>query len=416
MKRIRNLGLAALLVVALTASVGTASASASAFVPSGSGFPQYPATILGEATKDTTIEIAGTSIYYQCDGSPQELGLASAVEGPFTRLDHSGSAVECEGRWSFGFFDNATLEPNGCGTVFHSGAETAPGKFSASVDIGPNAGAAKCTGPIKINGSKCDVLIPAQTGLTGATLTNQENAGADSVIASMSSMVQLSLENCQTIKSTSGTYHGRWEPKARNIAGEGIDLRVDQTGVYTSGKAFEAETYPVWLVGKQDSGSQHQLGFSGRTLKCASITFDGQATGSSADLALDAAYEGCTATVLNNGLPAEVEMNSCHYVFDVAGTLDVACANKEDGIEVLVYADVKNQEAGTPSCAYKVAAQAGAGSVGYSTVGEGSARKVGINLNVASLSYTRTVGTTLLCGAKTSTATYTGGSTVGGAI
>ncbi|HWM55680.1 MAG TPA: hypothetical protein VNO20_09860 [Solirubrobacterales bacterium] len=421
MKRIRNLGLAVIAALALTASVGTTSASASAFVPSGAGYPEYPAEIVGEATEYTHLRVGLTSIWFSCEGYPQYL-WAIEVTKPIDTLSHAGGKANCETHLPLGKVEKSVLETEaiGCGTIFHAGQEIAPGEFSGTVDIAPGAWVpkgSKCSS-IKINGNSCDVLIPEQKGLTGVSLVNQDNgAAADSVIASMDSEVQLSVENCGGVKATFGKYDAEWEPMAYNVAEEPIDLHVDQTGVYTGEAGFEAEGYPVTLLGKGDAGGAQQLNFAGRIVTCTNATFDGELSSATDEIGLKANYDDCTSNVLGNpSLPTTMAMNSCSYVLDASGTLDVVCAKEGDGIVTTIYANLKNQQAGIPGCVYKIGAQSGVGSVSYSTVGEGSERKIDADLNLSGLSYTRTTGSDLLCAKTPNTVTYKGGLTLAGVM
>jgi len=407
-KRIRKLGLAALAALALTAMVGVSSASASGFVAS-----KYPATIEGGATSNTFISVASST--FSCSGFSEKLGLAEAISGPVDTLYHSGKNGPCTAEGPIA--SKSTIEPNGCGAILQTGAETAAGKFAATVDIGPYPGASKC-GPVRINGSYCDVLIPEQKGIA-ATLVNQGNGeAADSVVAGVSgAFIKVLLEGCFGWETEQyASFSSSWELRSYNVLSEKIDLHVDQTGAYFGKGGFEAEEYPVAFLGRQDAASPHLFNFSGRTVKCSSIAFnEGHASGSSTSMALEAAYGGCRAAVLNVDLPASIDMNSCGYVLNSAGTLDVACTSEGDGIEVSAYNSESDQKLGIPYCVWKVAPQKGIGSVSYGTAGEGSARAIDADLNLKGLSFARTVGGLVGCGAKASTATYTGGLLLGGA-
>lgn len=117
---------------------------------------------------------------------------------------------------------------------------------------------------------------------------------------------------------------------------------------------FTAAQYPATITGVQTT--KHQWKFNMGTVKCASVSFDGEQAAASNTLTLSAEYKEC---VTGKGNPAVVKMTSCDYRFhagetlamnEVDGSLDIQCNQAGDGIDVEV--------PGT-GCAVKIQAQAG---------------------------------------------------------
>ncbi|HWM54872.1 MAG TPA: hypothetical protein VNO20_05745 [Solirubrobacterales bacterium] len=403
MKRIRNLGLAIAMALALTASVGAASASASYF-----SFDEYPANVSGKAVGTPVITFSGGRTA-TCPGSPFTEQYSAPTEKltPGSMLDSKCSTYE----------GNATLEVKNCKFIFHPGAETNPGEFTGTFEIGPFS-----CGSMVLNGPTCDRFFGAQGGLS-ATYDN-EGEGSKAAVAIDATTTGIAY----TVVGPEGfcgkgvqyaTYDGSWQVTATNAEGASNGVRVETLGLYMAGEKsedkakqprIEAESYPVNVAGRQDPADKHVLTFhGGRTVKCEEVDFSSGTSAATTQLALGAKYVGCKATLGGSTIAASVTMNSCHFALGVlnagpayAGSLGVTCGKEGDGIEV-----------SDSICAYKISPQAGLEGVGLATFGAGAERGIAVDLGVKGISYTRTKGNVTNCGEKTGvTASYVGGSTL----
>ncbi|HWL50127.1 MAG TPA: hypothetical protein VNT92_09640 [Acidimicrobiia bacterium] len=412
MKRIKTVGLAAVMALALAATVGAASASASGFVAD-----EYYAGIEGNPKGVHQMYFSGMG--YTCSFSAFHAGL----EGPAEALAPSAMAdVSCVSSRG----EKATLEMKGCAFIFHPDAETSEGAFNGAFDMG----SVGC-GPMVLNGTECERTFSPQAGFVAGYVNNGEGSKATVGVKASAFGINFTVTKgpaavCGT-SGSSGTYDGSWEIQALDVYGNLNGLHVDETGVYMAGEEsgeanqprFEAEDYPLSLLGDQDPASKHLLTIQGRKLSCEEVHFEADAGGATTELSVEADYDGCQLVVSEKSYPTTVVANSCHYVLHVlnvgppyAGQADVACA-EGDAVEVKTYETVKKQVEGKTMCVYKVGAQSGLGSVGYSTVGEGSGRGIAVSLGLEGIKYSAT-GSIVLCGTSGSKATYAGGVTLHG--
>ena len=403
MKRTRNLGLAAMTALALMASIGAASASASQFVTS-----SYPATVQGTPEGTHTLTLA-VGFVYNCSPSPT---VSGAMEGPTASLKTFAVDASC----TSSVWGKATLEFKGCGLVFHPGA--------SSFDIGP----ANC-GSMVLNGATCDRVFSPQT-LRAVTYSN-EGEGSKAVVkvhANATGMEYTQSGECPSKNGVyeSGTYSGYWTFQATK-AGTPVSLQVQNTGAYMAGEKseekakqprFEAEKFPVSLFGAQDSANKHVLTIQARKLTCKDVQFDSKLTAAAAEIPVGAEYGRCGMIILGTSRPATVAMNSCSYVFHVlnlgppySGQTDVACSKEGDAIEIKAYESLATQEKGETMCTYKIGSQKGLEGLGLSTSGAGSGRGIAVNMGLSGITYS-TTGIAAACGTSGNKATYAGGMTL----
>lgn len=223
MKRIRNLGLAAVMALALTATVGAASASASAFVADEYG--EYGAYVNGDSGGQEWQAFGAAA---QCGAS--HFSLAALAEPSSTLAATTLTNPNCELLPSGNY---APFKFNGCSFVFHTGEETKWGGFSGTVDIGP----AGC-GPMTVEYSRwCPTwsFYPG-TGFPGwpdlpVEFTN-EGTGSKATVRAEVELVGIETQmpgvGCSSGKITKeGKYFGNWTLKAENELGEAIGLRVE---------------------------------------------------------------------------------------------------------------------------------------------------------------------------------------------
>lgn len=401
MRRIRNIGLAVLAALALSAVGGAGSASAAV-----SGFTanSYPAVFQAKYSGEHFFKINIGTI--GCE-TPLFQGEA---KGP-TKAISSGSA-------SWAKCAQTTLKPNGCQYTFRPGAEQSKGIFGGSFEIGP----AGC-GPMTMSGGGCEFTIGAQAGLAATYENLSDKSGPFVRINANATNLEYTQTGtaCKTTIFKNGGWVGSWEVSGH--LGASIGLQVDdlRNGLYLVGEKseekasqprLEAETYPATVLGAQDPADQLVFGTNSGTLKCGSVAFGSSASGATTQLALTAQYGDCWWIILFQ-FKTLVSMNSCHYTIDVlnagppyAGSLGVACGKEGDAIKVL-----------TPGCTFTIPPQSGLGGLALANAGAGSERNLLVDANVSGIEYTETKGSPNTCknGGQTSkNGTLKGGLTLDG--
>ena len=394
MKRIGTVGLLAVMALAVCAAFGAASASASpsAFTSTNieTGEADYPSTVRAETESWGYFQVS-PSIYSR---------WSSTGEGFLPSVNDSVSLLT-----SF-TPSGGSISANGCGLTLHTGAEAGPGTFSGTVDIG----GAKCTSIAVVTTSpsapySCKLSIPAQTGIA-ATLTNVEgvpNTTELNVEGSMKYQGEGGGPSCPTTSGT-GTLIGDWQINATNEAGSAVDFQVaPPSGLYLEGGAFESEGYPTQVFGNQSSAIKFKPTSGGGVTQECSGHFMDELTASSSSLSVFAEYSGCKST---GGFGTKVFMNSCHYVYHAAGTMDVACGSEGDSIENIIY-----NSNGTTRCKVNIGPQEAVTGLSFTNIGTGNERGVEVSFAVEGLANTVVSGGLLGCGAKNgsySDGTYTG--------
>lgn len=414
MKRIRNVGLAALAVMSLAATIGVGSASA--------------ASIISESSVSTTITGTGTGT------NSFGLGRGTIACSPVSALGvqnskasqalQASTAAVAQGPLScseYPYFSSATLQPNGCTFTYRPGAEVSKGKFSGTLDLGP----ATCSIIIQVpeggGWPACQVTIAAKSGLT-ATYENIGTGTGRTVRVSLNAAnlkYTRSGSVCGTQSGENGTWSGSWELKGSNPnTGVQIGIYLEQTsGLQLTGEEsaekakqprFKNGVYSASILGGVSTTSKFTEDALGETVECGSGSL-GPATvlADTADLSINASYEPCTAATL--GYKSTMKMNSCNYVFHVAnvgppysGSTDIACSKEGDAIEAVV-----TGTSGTTVCSLLFPAQK-LGTASYEMTGSGETRKVIANVKGEGLKASRTGS--VLCGPKSSTTgSFTGG-------
>lgn len=132
MGRLKGFGFAALIALALTATMGAATASASVFVAD----DEYPANIIGETGKSN---FYSGLFNYTCEniGFVNEKELEGATESVATVTNEDGTCVTASGE--------ETFEMNGCQFILEPGERESETTFSGKINAGP----AEC-GPIEM--------------------------------------------------------------------------------------------------------------------------------------------------------------------------------------------------------------------------------------------------------------------------
>jgi len=402
-KRTTNLGLVTLVALLLTMLAGVPSASASRFL---AGSAESPAAF-DISGVDGNFLVSFNGITYGCE-APQAI---AAVAGMTATLTPSGTEDSSCEKLSFPSGEEATLEMDGCSFIYRPGSqEGSEGHLGGTYDIGP----ANC-GPVVLDSQSCVREFSPQSGKVGSAEYSNVKGGAghDAVRIDSNAHFEYTRHGgCGTGTFNNGAFDGSWL-----VQSDSTGIRVeDDAGLYMGGKGFEAEEFPVSLTSPQESGNLWS--FAGRTVECGAQQFLGELSGPATTLSLDSYATGCTALILGSKVPASVSIleSGCHYVFNSAGTMGVACQEEGQAIEIKAYSNTKKQEANEPLCTYRIGAQTGASGVSYSTVGEGLNRKLEVDLAVSGLTYTVTVGNKLTCGNTTYGASHTGGATLAGTL
>lgn len=405
MKRIRDIGLLASMVLALGVFPGMASATGG----------------LESEIENTTLlaqDFNGHTFYSPALG----LGTSCGVSEIEASMKSSRSAtVVGSPAWSSCTWTN--IKANGCKFEFHPGSEN-------SVDIGPPG-----CGPMTTTISSCEVTIGSKAGLP-ATYTNAGGGGEASVIADLAVSgipykVKKSL-GCAEVSAENGTYSGEWDIQGFEASSPPRQVGIHATdgfvGFYLAGKQsekeaeqprFEAEEYPVDVSGAQDPADKLELAFPARSsfIQCDVALFDAEPSSATSDLAVQATYSGCKAA--SEAITAvTVTMNSCDYGLDVnnagppyVGDADVSCSSEGDAIKVVT----TNTWGG--KCTFSIPSQ-DLGPTAYENLGAGSTRHVGVDVDGSGIDYSYSSSGFLGCGfgggsgGSASDGTFTGGLTL----
>jgi hypothetical protein len=152
------------------------------------------------------------------------------------------------------------------------------------------------------------------------------------------------------------------EPREARLEAEEYPSEVAQAKVF-------AEEYPLDVLADRDSAAEPVFGnISESSITCDSAELSGELAGPATAVEVGGQYDDCEFAEI----PADVEMNSCHYLYGFdnvgppyVGTMEIACDEEGDAIEVV-----------TEYFTLKVAAQSPTGKVDYENQGEGSTRTV----------------------------------------
>jgi hypothetical protein len=337
-KRIKNLGLAVVTALALTAVLGAAGASATSFVTE-----KAPAAVTSTVAGGTPSVFTFGDDYGYCSTA-----ILSGASGSThaAQLFLVPSNLKC----NFGnFTGESSVKLNGCELDFHPGAKV---ESNGTFDIVCPAGNAITFEPSSSKG--CLVTVPAQTGLL-ARYSNAGGTGSErkvkvNIEAGGINYSQVSGSVCGPTGSfTDGTWTGSATLQASS-EGSPVGMYMGNNPISISGAPpkLVAEGYPVRLAGTQATAIAMTL--QGGTVKCTTTNFNSSASGPTAQLAVGAEYGGCTVF----GLPGAMNMNECTYTLNVlnqapvgstyAGHADIACPVGR-AIEIIAYTASNNHTA-----------------------------------------------------------------------
>jgi hypothetical protein len=360
-KRIKNLGLAAVAVLALSAIVGISSAAATGFMSSA-----YPATLKGVATGTLKGSFPGAGTI-ECLG-PELQATANAASETLTTSVGDGLCVTGE-----------MMKSHGCQFIFHPGTKSL---FNGSFDIGP----AGC-GPITIGDSTtaCEFKIGAQSGLAANYANVGSGATATVTIEAQASALKYTRSGaCGAGTFSNGTLTDTWKLEAEK-GGKQVGTHVAaDNGLWMAGKSpsvqLAAEGYPAGIVGSS-SLAKWTYPKLGQT-ECEVNRYTAELPGTVTEISLQAAYSECESLWQES----VVSMNSCRYLAHIPssgppylGSVDLVC-NTGDAIKVTV---------GSPKftvCTLTVPAQP-LGAATFENKGEGTGRYVVANVSDSALKY-----------------------------
>ncbi|HEX5414299.1 MAG TPA: hypothetical protein VFZ25_01450 [Chloroflexota bacterium] len=417
MKLMKRTGLAVVLALALSVSVGAAAASASYFTTG-----QYWSTLKGEPSAVRLQKPGGREFVCWGGALASEANLGEPTEALTPKF--GASPVNCEDAGT-ALEVETKLAMNGCQFTFHPGAETSPGKFGGTADLGPVG-----CGPMTVNGSRCVRKFASQSGLP-VVFRNEGTGNKSSVTVEMAVTLNYKAEGTLTTCGYSEQqmyWVGTWNLKAYNEVGEQVSTSVIEhppIGVFLAGKEseeaekqprIEGEKYPASVKGDQKASEKYKLTLpGGRTLTCEGASLAGSLSSVTAQLGLVPSYQNCTFEILGNVDPATVAVKSCQFTLNVknagppyAGSLDVGCSKEGDAIELKAFA-VGGEAL---LCTWKIAPQSGLSGVNLENVGSGLSRGIGIKFGISNVAVTRVSGTLTNCGAANQVATYGGAGTL----
>lgn len=299
------------------------------------------------------------------------------LEGPSATVVMSPYWAEC----------TASVSPGSCKFEFHAGSEN-------SFDIGPPG-----CGPIKTQVGKCTMSIGSQSGLPASYVNAGVGKSAYILVDVKAAGFTFTREGTGCTKGTfNGQYSGEWKLKGTVPAGAENGIRATDgfpVGFFLAGAKsekeaeqprFEAEKYPTSLQGEQIPGTNFKLD----GIVCQDTQLSAEATKSTAGLVVEANYTKCEAPGV--GAAATLQMNSCHYVFNLAnsgppytGTSQLACEKEGDGIEILF------TMWGTP-VKMKIPPQTLGDVVSYENQGTGAKRVVSASVKGEGITYSIEIG------------------------
>lgn len=345
MKRIRTLGIAAVMAMALTAMAGAGTASASGFVANQDPFF---ANLTGTAGESGIVFSYGNST--TCTGLNFQ-GEMEKASSSYT------SATVSEGKCT------PSLQMNGCKFIFHTGSEYALGAFNGTIDIGPPG-----CGPITTSIAGSKVSIHASTGLV-AKYVNLGAGNTATVKVSVSGgplKYKIGKPFGNEELKENGKLDGSWTIKADRW-GQQVGLAVQPwipvaigLGTKEGQTAFASDTYPVGVRTASSSTAVAELKTPSLsiTTKCPGVLYESGMTEATSELAVDATYSGCKTGVF----PSKLLMHDCQYEFELTsasgGTNQLSCS-EGGAVELLVFSSAKAEAEGIYICKAEFAPRAG---------------------------------------------------------
>jgi hypothetical protein len=388
-KRRNTLGLAAVLAIALTGIIGSGPASAS--------------SLISPEAENTTL-VAGSSSTHQF-----KTGISFGCTGPKMEGTMSGTHVVQDiqpsslGNYSCSYFGTPQLEPKGCQYTFHPGAETSPGVFAGTFDIGPTG-----CGPMTMKYlSGCTLSIYPKSGLA-ATFENKGSGSTASVTINAKASGLKYVDSCSG-SAENGTYEGSWTLKGFN-GGYQVGIHLAPPVLYVTGKEspessqqpkFNSDFFPIGIEGNSAALGLWKVNTAGGKAECAKSNYRAATIAPLASVGFTATHQSCSAFGFAT---AAVNMNSCKEAFSLAnsgppytGSFSIQCEKAGDGVTL------SPKFLGSSVCTISLPAQT-LGAASYTNEGSGAGRRVSVQVSGSNIQYKEIEGST--CGGSGSNGTF----------
>jgi hypothetical protein len=379
----------ALATMAVTASLGAASASASRVAVGG-----YPGEVVGWNTSTQTFTLS--SLETSCTQAAFEAYIAKPGDAFIGTAGYSSCSY---------YAGTRSVNMGTCTYQLNTGEETSPGSFNGTLTIGP-VGCA-----ITLNSPNCNHTIPAQSAHASVSYANIGSGSGThiSVVLNVSGLTYTAEGvNCLTSSTTNGRIAGEWTMMGLDAAGKEVGTWVEsRNGLYVvtgeKSPSLTAEILPASISGQQSSTSKQKFNTNnGTTFECSGISYSGSISSASSQFDLTPSYSGCKLVVVGSNLSATVNSNGCTYRYTVTGS------SPYSGTVALVCPEGKSLEVtASVACTLKIPAQT-LGTVTYTNSIGQTGRSVSTSASGSKLSYS-TSG--FACGTQTGgNGTYSGGS------
>jgi hypothetical protein len=333
MGKIKLLGLLAVSMLALIASVGPSSASAAAQFTAGDAERFLSTTTV----EDHLLSVTGAEVDCESTGF---FWMESEKKAPEQTL--LPSYENCD---AFGFAE-AIVDTNGCELVLK--AETS-GEHGGLVLTGCGTGTAedKTKGiQIEVNVpffAKCVVDVPEQSIEKAVRYTN--SGGGVNIKFTMSNIMLDVTTSTGFCPLTTGTHSGG---KGGDYVGESRLVALNTFFIWSDGEAPDTARFTTGVVGKSLSATaieDHAFSIEGSAIECETTSFSGTTIGKETpEQTLTPTYEDCEifgaaeATVDTNGCEFNLRAGTSgeHGTLAVTGCGSGTAADKTKGIQVTV--------------------------------------------------------------------------------
>jgi hypothetical protein len=374
MKSLKTVGLACVAALALTATLGIASASASQFRGEA-----YPVKFDGEQNEwgGLVYNLPGSysGVLFEC-AKHHFSGSESAASSALTltpSFDHPEGCYTAAGK--------TTITPNGCKYVLHSTNEAAP--YTGSMDIACE----KEGESIEVKFGKCKITIPAQNGLGSIGFTNTGKGRSRAISASfnVSGLKYTGYSGCpakQVGSFENGSLKGASTIKGSNEAG-GYGL-----GVYLANEQVKEPplfNYELGTTLVEGPAANATVSVRFASFECSAVTLTGTPEGLSvAQQSLAPSFAGCTLS----GGGFTVELNSCQFVLAAAegaapgtGGMSLSCPKEKQ----LTFTPNN-----WPACHIRIGSQEWPTAVKFENTGSGTTRAVNWQATLSNMVYEQT--------------------------
>jgi len=186
------------------------------------------------------------------------------------------------------------------------------------------------------------------------------------------------------------------------------------------GLELTAAEYPATLDGTGVAGEPTNLNLGGREFICQKTGLSGTLEKASSTVLIGREYSECSAKLLGITYLVTITPNGCAFQLHIhtkqsgdlfKASVDIVCEGSA-GIEIYVYTNQAEDDAGKSSCAYELPPQNGLETVELNNMTANG--DITITPRVEKIAYKVLSGKLLLCGANGNNGIYTGSTTVTG--